>query len=405
VRIAFVTPEYVTEPSFSGGLANYVHRVSLSLLELGHQPVVVVRSDRNESFLHDGIEVHRVTVEAGLLSKVIGRLTGHRFTASVDFLRSSYMLNGKVKKIHQSRRISIVQHTHLGGIGFFRPRGIPSVVRLSSYTPLWRVHGAYDHMLPIVLRQQELWERLALKRADAVFGPCREVAAVVQTDLRRPVEIIETPFVLDTEESDEAMYQEMLQGKTYLLYVGRFNVTKGMATIADTLPELLSRHPDLRFVFLGREQGGYKGGPMVDYIKEKAGRHQDRVLFPGSIRHHKLYPIMKNAVAVVMPSLVENFPNVCLEAMAHGKVVVGTRGTGFEQLIVEGESGILCDPGNPPSLLEAMERAIGLSDRERQTIGERARERIADLRPEKAVTRLTSFYKGVIAGKTGSRIS
>lgn len=399
MRIAFVTPEYVTEQNFSGGLANYLHRVSLSLLALGHEPVVIVPSGRNESFLQGRIEVHRVKVEPGVLSRAVGRLTSYRYTASLGFLRTSYVLNRKVKELHRACPISLIQYPHLGGIGTFRPRGIPSVVRLSSYTPLWRMHGEYDHMLPSVLRQQERWEECGLKRADGVFGPCREVAAVVARDLGRPVEVIETPFLMDTREWDETVYNERLRGKRYLLYVGRFSIAKGLVTIAESIRELLLRHPGIHFAFLGREQGGYQGAPMMETILERAGECRDRVLNLGSFGHDRLYPIMRKCVAVVMPSLIENFPNVCLEAMALGQVVIGTRRSGFEQLIADGESGILCEPGSPAGLLEAMERAILLPEQERIAMGTRAQRRIDELRPEKAVARLLSYYQEVIGRK------
>ncbi len=118
--------------------------------------------------------------QPGGCAKIVGRLTSYRYTASVNFFGASYTLSRKVAELHDSRKIASVQYPHLGGMGVFRPRRIPSVVRLSSYLPLWRIHGEYDHTPPAVLRQQERWERYGLKRADAVFGPCGEVAAAVE---------------------------------------------------------------------------------------------------------------------------------------------------------------------------------------------------------------------------------
>jgi glycosyltransferase involved in cell wall biosynthesis len=143
----------------------------------------------------------------------------------------------------------------------------------------------------------------------------------------------------------------------------------------------------------------------MEYLWEKAGRYRGRILSLGDMRHELLYPIMANARAVVIPSLVENFPNVCLEAMAHRRVVIGTRGTAFEQLLEDGASGLLCEPGDPASLVEAVEKALRLSDGEREKMGERAAERIRALRPEIVVEQLLSFYRDVMdrtgAGKGG----
>ncbi len=195
------------------------------------------------------------------------------------------------------------------------------------------------------------------------------------------------------------LQREPWRGKPYLLFVGRFSPAKGFLCIADAIHSLLEKFPDLLFVIAGREAGGYRGRPALEHLLEKAGVHRGRVLSLGEVRHDRLYPVMRHARALVVPSLVENFPNVCLEAMALGKVVVGTRRSGLEQLIADGVSGILCDPGSSAGLLEAMERAMRLSEEQQENIGRMARERIDALRPEKTVGRLLSFYEEVIERK------
>jgi len=403
MRIAFVTAEYVTEKNFSGGLANYIHRLSLSLIRLGHRPIVVVVSDRNESFVSDGVEVHRVREDGRIpWVGILSRLTLGRYYSALFLLRRSRRLNAKVGELHEREPIAIVQFPHLGGLGIFRPRLIPSVVRLSSYTPLWKLHGEYDAMDPRVLRDQERLEDRGLRLADAVFGPSEAVAAAVEKDIGKPVAVIETPFLMDAPVLDDTVYRELLQDKEYILFVGRFSPAKGFVTLADAASALFEAFPRLFLVVVGREQGGYKGAPALEYLREKAGRHRGRILYLGDMRHDLLYPVMANARAVVIPSLVENFPNVCLEAMAHRRVVIGTRGTAFEQLLVDGVSGLLCEPGSPAGLVDAVGKAIHLTEAERLAMGEKAAERIHALRPEIVVEQLLEFYRSVM-GRAGAR--
>lgn len=61
MRIAFITPEFVTEDNFCGGLANYLHRITQSLASVGHDIHVVTQSTNNQgSFIKDNINIHRL---------------------------------------------------------------------------------------------------------------------------------------------------------------------------------------------------------------------------------------------------------------------------------------------------------------------------------------------------------
>jgi D-inositol-3-phosphate glycosyltransferase len=66
--------------------------------------------------------------------------------------------------------------------------------------------------------------------------------------------------------------------------------------------------------------------------------------------------------------------------MAHGRPVVASAVGGLRDLVVDGETGVLVPPRDPPALREALERLLG--DRElRRKLGaagrERARERFS----------------------------
>jgi glycosyltransferase involved in cell wall biosynthesis len=71
-----------------------------------------------------------------------------------------------------------------------------------------------------------------------------------------------------------------------------------------------------------------------------------------SLPHRQLYPIIERAKLVVLPSIADNMPNACLEAMALGKAVVGPQGAVFDEVITDEERGFLVSPGNVNALAE-----------------------------------------------------
>lgn len=392
MRIAFVTPEYVTENNFDGGLASHLGRVCPALASRGHEVCVTVFSDGTGRLTQDGVEIHRVCLAPALrrLEWLANRFTLFRLSQGINWMLKSWMLNRTLLRLHRQSPFDIVQFASYTGTAFFRPKGIPSVVRVSSYEPLRQ--EAYGLPLTADYRMMARLDVEAIRKADAVFGPSRLIADVVTRALGRPVPVIEPPFVVHRGGWDERLYSDLLAGRRYLLFFGTLGVLKGVATIADMIGELLQRHPDLFFVFIGKDVG-FEEGPMMQHVWEKAGGQRGRVLYLGKMRHSQLYPIISHAHVVVLPSLIDNLPNSCLEAMALERVVVATKGASFEQLIEDGMNGFLYDRNSPARLLAAIERALGLDAAERSRMGARAAARISELEPSAALGRLVDFYR------------
>lgn len=382
MRIAFVTPEFVTESDFDGGLANYLYRVSLSLIQLGHDPIVIVASGKEETIYLNGIEVNRVKClyEFKVTTQLsIFKLWDERGKA---LKRKLYNLN-KVKKI------DIVQYPSVTGIGFNRIKSIPSVVRISSFQPLLRKYsGVQCNTDNIIFEKMEL---LSMKKADGVFGPSKVIANEIEKVIDEKVEIIETPFIIEEKENDSILYESNLKNKKYLLFFGTISLLKGAVLIGNIIYKLLDNYKDLYFVFVGKDSV-YNGKSVMDSIFENAGQFKNRVLYFGKLRHSELYPIIENSEVVVLPSRIDNFPNTCLEAMAYKKIVIGTKRTSFEQLIKDGVSGFLCNIDDEKELYKKIEVALKLDDNKKVEIGNKAYERIKELQPEKVVKQLLDYY-------------
>ena len=133
-----------------------------------------------------------------------------------------------------------------------------------------------------------------------------------------------------------------------------------------------------------------------ELVKKAAKEHSNRVLYVGCLVREQLYPLIQNAQVCLLPSRIENLSNACIEAMAMGRIVIGTNGASFEQLIDDGVSGFLCERDNPLSYLQAVNTALNMCEEEKQKMSEKAIERIKKLEPDAVYEKYLRYYRKVI---------
>jgi len=104
-------------------------------------------------------------------------------------------------------------------------------------------------------------------------------------------------------------------------------------------------------------------GPERAALAARAAQRSASVRFAGLLSRDALTTLYDDAACVVLASRFgEGFPNVVLEAMAHGCPVVAARVTGMAELVEDGVNGLLVTPGDPRELKLAIARIM--DDRE-----------------------------------------
>ena len=401
MRIVFITPEYTSEESYSGGLANYLGRMATALADQGHDVHVFTKSFAgNEVIDYRGVSVHRVVPLWDVKMRIdrIDRLAPRSLYAPYQDLKAAWSLWKRFKAAHAEKSFDVVQVANVLAVGFFfnRAKDVPVVTRLSSYRPAW------DTAAGIAMTRSVKWrwwmEKKAIQRTKHVYAPTHFVARLTSENYGiKNIDVIETPFYHEEPEADDSEFQQHCAGKKYVLFFGRMTQMKGVHLLAQALPAVMQKHADMHAVFVGGAGPAPDGSNMHDYIRQQTTAVADRITVLDSVRHDKLYPIVQNAHMVALPSLIDNLPNTCLEAMALGKTVLATTGTCFEQLIVDGESGILVQPDDADAIAVGLDRAWTLTSEQQSSIGNAAKVRIAELHPELKVPELLAYFNGIIS--------
>jgi glycosyltransferase involved in cell wall biosynthesis len=83
----------------------------------------------------------------------------------------------------------------------------------------------------------------------------------------------------------------------------------------------------------------------------------DRITFLGRVPHARVIDLTKKAICLVVPSeWLEGFPHVLLEAFACGVPIVASRIGTLADVVKDGHTGLLFDPGEADLLAAAVER-------------------------------------------------
>lgn len=396
MNILFVSTDYPRRGQPTTGFPNYLYRVSLSLIQLGHNPIILAAGSWDNYRIERGIRIYTVGV------RVYHSYKSQAVNYASAALHTGYALNQKIKELQEKIHIDIIQFTSLYGIALLYHGNIPAVLRLSSYAKT--AYSSYQTFLPTVVKTMEVFERLSSSRCNAIFSPCKNNAIAFGNDCKRSVKVIETPFLNDVMEYDNQFYDFYLKGKKYVLFFGTLYAEKGILVIAEILEKFLKENTDYYFAFIG-DAGNINGENSTQLLQRKAGKYTDKIVISNALEHKQLYPVIRNADFVVLPSLMENLSNACIEAMYFERIVIGTEGASFEQLITHNKNGMLCQINNSRDLLEKMQDVVLMSEDEKKKMGRLARKRIDKLKPQYAVRKLVRLYEYVISNVNADKRS
>jgi glycosyltransferase involved in cell wall biosynthesis len=270
------------------------------------------------------------------------------------------------------------------------------VVRASSFEPAWNEAAGIKSNLDTVATER--LQLLQYRLARNVFAPSVTMqATLAQRAGVGDVRMIRSPFYVETREWDSAVYERFLRGKRYVLYFGRFQLPKGFHTLVQALPHFLERYEDAYAAFVGRDMDTQFGSSMAAFARAECRAFADRLILLENLPHAQLYPVIEGAHLVALPSLIDNSPNSCLEAMGLGKVVIGTNGASFEELITDGVNGFLVPRNDPAALADKLIAAW--EDPRLSEMSAAAKRRMYDFAPEQTVTPLLDYYAEVVNGR------
>ncbi len=143
-------------------------------------------------------------------------------------------------------------------------------------------------------------------------------------------------------------------GPLHVLSVGTLNPHKGFAPLIDALALLAAAGVAFRGTIVG-------GGPLEESLRERiaAAGLGDRITMTGALPQDAVLPRYgESSVFVLMaqPEWHWGIPNVIIEALAARNAVITTRFGSVEELVRDGETGLIVPPRDPAVLAAALRR-------------------------------------------------
>jgi len=142
-----------------------------------------------------------------------------------------------------------------------------------------------------------------------------------------------------------------LDGRRRVAFVGRLSPEKRPDLFLHMARRLAADHPDLVFVLIG-------GGPLTWPMRRLADELglARRVAFTGLRRD--VGELLYGVDVLVCPSDTEGTPRAVVEAMTTSVPVVATNVGGLPDLITDGVTGVIVEPGSARLLADAVQRLI-----------------------------------------------
>ena len=334
MHICFLTNEYPKAGFPHGGLGSFVKTIAEALVANGVQVTVVglnyVFSDETENI--NGVNVIRIRK-----SKIKG----------LAWYFNSKNIAKTIATLHKENPIDIVEGAELSLAFLPKIKEIKYVIRL---------HGGHHFFAEGENRGINWWkgfqEKRSFKKADAFIAVSNYVKNHTATYLsyhNKPIEVIFNPINIQLFQSQEVAIET-----NNITFAGTICEKKGVRQLIQAFPLVKEKFPDAILNLYGRDWFFPDGSSYIKMLKEielpKLGAFAKDVIFHGAVSFAEIPNAYAKAAVCVFPSHMETLGLVAPEAMVMEKPVIFTKLGPGPEVVVEDETGWLCNPHNPEDI-------------------------------------------------------
>ena len=136
-------------------------------------------------------------------------------------------------------------------------------------------------------------------------------------------------------------FSPKMTGSHKLVYVGRLADEKGLENLLKSMALLKKKFPDVTLTIVGE-------GPLRKKLEDLSNElnMRESISFEGAVPHSRISEYMRDADALVLPSISEGLSVVILEAMACGTPVIASNVGGVGDIVSDGFNGFVVEPGD-----------------------------------------------------------
>lgn len=400
VNIAILSYEYPPETGF-GGIGTYSYYHARALVRLGHNVHVFAGSTRRGSFEseHDGVRVTRIKQE-GWLHRLLEPARTRRCFWFENRVETAYALYVALHRAIKHERFDIVEAPECGAdaaaVGTLLD--VPIAVRFHS--PARLIMELYD--TPKLDRDLTGFvEQIAINRAVVRTACSQFLAGEAETRMgvAPPIHVI--PNGIDIElfdrDGDVDVHERfnIPRDAMVVLFANRMEERKGVHLVGEVAVRIMQQYPHVHFALAGRDLFGYLEAKVLPVIRQ-AGL-DDRFHVLGGLNLPDVRALLKRCDIFMLPSLWENCPYSCIEAMTAGRAIVASDCGGMPELIAHRENGLLARTGYAGSFVHRLQELIESTDL-RRTFGEAARRTVEQHLTDVEIARRTAdLYRKTLA--------
>lgn len=264
-----------------------------------------------------------------------------------------------IRKMQPTRVITYTIKPNIYGGMACRLLGIPYAVNITGLGTTFQKEGWLKKLVILLYKT-------ALKGADVVFfenqgnmrilnglGIVRQEQCCLLNGAGVNLEKFScTPYPMDEE-------------PIRFLFIGRVMAEKGVNELFRAMERLISEGYRCKLDVLGYYEENYRE-TIESYTRQGWLEYHG---FQSDVR-----PFIEKAHCFVLPSWHEGMANTNLECAAMGRPLITSNIHGCKEAVVEGVSGLLCQPKNPDSLYDAMKRFLAMSHAQRADMGKAGRD-------------------------------